>query len=159
MRVEIADLSRLANWATMRAALWPRLSLAEHADELTTLLEDASADLASFMAVTTDGDVAGFAEIALRHDYVNGCETTPVAFLEGIYVSPEHQRTGAARMLVAAAENWARQAGCAELASDALLENRDSHAFHLAAGFAETERVVFYRKEIPAARSRGGDRE
>lgn len=135
----------------LRAALWPQLSLAEHLDELTTRLLERSADFAAFVAMTAEDDVAGFAEAALRRDYVNGCETTPVIFLEGIYVTPKHRRTGAARMLVAAVEDWGQRLGCAELASDALLDNYDSHAFHLGAGFQETERVVFFRKALTPA--------
>ncbi len=33
-------------------------------------------------------------------------------------------------------------------ASDALLENEASHALHLALGFQETERVIFFRKSL-----------
>ena len=38
--------------------------------------------------------------------------------------------------------------GCQELASNARLENTDSHEFHRAAGFAETERVVFFLRKL-----------
>jgi aminoglycoside 6'-N-acetyltransferase I len=72
----------------------------------------------------------------------------PVAFLEGIYVRPTDRRKGVTRSLVDAIEAWGREHGCAELASDALLDNTQSHGFHAAAGFEETERVVFFRKRI-----------
>jgi aminoglycoside 6'-N-acetyltransferase I len=49
---------------------------------------------------------------------------------------------------VAAAGQWGRERGCSELASDALLDNEASHRFHHAAGFAETERVVYFRKPL-----------
>ena len=42
----------------------------------------------------------------------------------------------------------ARSRGCTEFASDRLLDNEASGAFHLAAGFEETERVVCYRKDL-----------
>ncbi len=132
----------------MRSALWPGPSAAEHREELASLLAARSGADAAFVVLTDDGDAAGFAEAALRHDYVNGCETSPVAFLEGIYVEPRHRRSGVAQMLVAAVEAWARAAGCAELASDAMLDDATSHAFHAAAGFEETERVVFFRKSL-----------
>ncbi len=82
----------------------------------------------------------------MRRDYVNGCETSPVLFLEGIYVSPEYRQRGIARLLCEAIANWGREKGCTEFASDVLLENRDSQSFHTALGFDETERVIFYRK-------------
>jgi aminoglycoside 6'-N-acetyltransferase I len=97
-----------------------------------------------------EGEVAGFAEVSLRTDYVNGCATSPVAFLEGIYVSEPHRRRGLGRALVAAAEQWGREQGCRELGSDALLGNDLSHRFHGGAGFEETERVVYFRKPLQA---------
>jgi aminoglycoside 6'-N-acetyltransferase I len=90
----------------------------------------------------------GFAEATLRNDYVNGCATSPVAFLEGIYVDPDWRKRGIARRLCAAVETWARDCQCRELASDALLDNEASHRMHLALQFEETERVVYFRKEL-----------
>ena len=87
-------------------------------------------------------------EATLRTDYVNGCETSPVAFLEGIYVEPGARRQGVARRLVEVVQQWARQMNCSEMASDALLQNTDSHGMHLGLGFEETERVVYFRKVL-----------
>jgi aminoglycoside 6'-N-acetyltransferase I len=79
---------------------------------------------------------------------VNGCETSPVAFLEGIYVEPWARRQGVAKELVAEVERWAFARGCQEFASDALLDDTDSHGMHVALGFEETERVVYFRKGL-----------
>ena len=38
----------------------------------------------AFVALLSGREPVGFAEASLRHDYVNGCETSRVAFLEGI---------------------------------------------------------------------------
>jgi len=94
------------------------------------------------------GKPVGLAEAAMRTDYVNGTAASPVAFLEGIYVLPDARRQGVAAALVDAVCRWARECGCRELASDALLENERSHAVHRALGFEETERVVFFRKPL-----------
>ena len=99
-----------------------------------------------FVAYSNSRQPVGFAEASVRRDYVNGTESSPVAFLEGLYVIPEARRTGIARSLVAEVVRWAQGAGCRELASDALLDNHVSHAVHRALGFEETERVVFFRK-------------
>jgi aminoglycoside 6'-N-acetyltransferase I len=104
---------------------------------------------AAFVAYS-DANPAGLAEAALRSDYVNGTHSSPVAFLEGIYVHPDARRRGVAAKLVEAVGRWARECGCSELASDALLENEASHALHRALGFEETERVVFFRKPLDA---------
>lgn len=84
----------------------------------------------------------------MRADYVNGTTSSPVAFLEGLYVVPEVRRKGIAASLVSAVSQWARSVGCSEFASDALLENETSHAVHRALGFQETERVVFFRRTL-----------
>ena len=88
------------------------------------------------------------AEATLRHDYVNGCSTSPVSFLEGIYVRPAWRRQGAARLLCRAVEAWGRERGCREFASDALIDNQVSHLMHAALGFEERERVVCYCKPL-----------
>jgi aminoglycoside 6'-N-acetyltransferase I len=103
---------------------------------------------AAFLAFLPNEQCVAFAEAAIRHDYVNGCESTPVAFLEGIFVERAHRRKGIARALCAATEHWAVSQGCTEFASDADIGNTMSHQMHAALGFAETERVVFFRKSL-----------
>ncbi|HEV7277067.1 MAG TPA: aminoglycoside 6'-N-acetyltransferase [Devosiaceae bacterium] len=137
-------------WIDMRHALWPEGSRAEHREEAESLLRNPRQDSICLIARDTHG-ACGFAEIALRHDYVNGCDTSPVAFLEGIYVAPEARQQGVARALVAAAEAWAAEQGCTEFASDAAIDNLESAAMHRALGFEETERVVYFRKVLAEA--------
>ena len=93
-------------------------------------------------------DAVGLAEASVRSDYVNGAISSPVAFLEGLYVTPQARRRGVGKALVAEVASWGRAAGCTELASDAALENQASHAVHRALGFDETERVVFFRRAL-----------
>nr|WP_313709160.1 aminoglycoside 6'-N-acetyltransferase [Brucella intermedia] len=133
-------------WAQLRHALWPDTSLEQHLQEIYETLDQEDPDAVTFIAESAGGQIAGFAEAALRRDYVNGCGTSPVLFLEGIYVSPEYRQRGTARLLCEAIANWGREKGCTEFASDVLLENRDSQSFHTALCFDETERVIFYRK-------------
>jgi aminoglycoside 6'-N-acetyltransferase I len=49
---------------------------------------------------------------------------------------------------MAAAEQWARERGYAEIASDAVIDNHVSERAHLALGFAEVERAIHFRKEL-----------
>lgn len=98
------------------------------------------------------GGLCGFAEVATR-PYVDGCRTSPVAFLEGWYVDPDRRGSGVGRALVDAVEAWARARGLEELGSDALLSNEPSHRAHQRLGFIEVERAVRYRKPLGAARS------
>ncbi|WP_425290624.1 aminoglycoside 6'-N-acetyltransferase [Devosia lucknowensis] len=133
-------------WVAMRTALWPSGGGGAHAAEIAALLGDAGATI---NLIARDNEMAlGFAEASLRHDYVNGCKTSPVAFLESIYVVPEARGRGVARALVAAVENWAQEQGCKEFASDAPVGNVASFDMHQALGFVETQRVVFFRKVL-----------
>lgn len=135
-----------AGWLALRCALWPHCARDGHLAEMAA----QCADPARFVALVarTGGGAVGLAEASVRHDYVNGTDTAPVAFLEGLYVAEDARRAGVARALVAAVEQWARAAGCAELASDAPVANAVSHAVHGALGFAETERVVYFRRAL-----------
>ena len=90
----------------------------------------------------------GFIEGSIRSDYVNGTESSPVGFVEGVYVVPAMRRHGVARRLFEAIGDWAKARGCRELASDALLENEASQRAHRALGFKETERVVYFSKKL-----------
>lgn len=102
---------------------------------------------ACFLAYV-DGNAVGFAQCQLRNDYVEGCETSPVGFLEGIYVDEDFRRSGVARALLTACEDWARSVGCAEFASDCELDNHDSLAWHLKSGFLEMGRTIWFAKKL-----------
>jgi aminoglycoside 6'-N-acetyltransferase I len=142
MRIAPALAIDLDDLRAMRIALWPDSG----SDDLTSLTSPSDSGIVLICRI--GNAPAGFAEIGLRRDYVNGCETSPVAFLEGIYVIPTQRRRGIARLMIAAAEEWARQKSCKEFASDAALENQPSHLMHRALGFAETQRVVYFRKVL-----------
>ena len=107
----------------------------------------ASPEATCFLAFDADKAV-GFAQCQLRHDYVEGCDTSPVGFLEGIYVDDSHRRSGVARALLSACEDWARSVGCTEFASDCELDNHDSLAWHLKAGFEEVNRTIWFAKKL-----------
>ena len=136
-----------AGWLALRLALWPHHGQDEHATEMASFLAEPSR-FAQYMAYKDSRLPVAFVEIALRHDYVNGTSTSPVAFLEGIYVVPSSRRQGIARSLVNVAESWARGQGCSEFASDASIDNVASHKMHRALGFEESERVVYFRKSL-----------
>ncbi len=94
-----------------------------------------------------DGTLAGFVEIGSRN-YAEGCDSTPVAYLEGWYVDRDVRRTGLGRSLVVAAEAWAIEHGFSEIASDTELANGASLLAHLALGYEEVERQICFRKRL-----------
>jgi aminoglycoside 6'-N-acetyltransferase I len=93
------------------------------------------------------GSLAGFVEIGSRN-YAEGCDSTPVAYLEGWYVDPDVRRTGLGASLLKAAEKWAIKHGFSEIASDAELGNEISLHAHLALGFEEVERQICFKKRL-----------
>ncbi|MEA5123502.1 aminoglycoside 6'-N-acetyltransferase [Xanthomonas floridensis] len=128
----------------LRLALWPDAD--DGLDDLQAALAQSAA---SHLVVVDDADAPlGFAEVSVRHDHVNGTDSTPVGFLEGWYVVPAWRGRGLGRALVAAAAEWTRDQGCAALASDARLEDSNAQAAHAACGFEPTERVVYFRLQL-----------
>ncbi len=130
----------------MRTALWPE-SPEDHPEEIAEYFAAPPTRSVCLVATDRHGAVVGFAEVGLR-DYAEDCYTSPVGYLEGIYVEPEARISGVGRALVAAGEEWARALGCTEMASDRALDNESSGSFHEAIGFSETVRLVAYRKDL-----------
>ena len=104
-------------------------------------------DATVFVAVRPAGGLGGFAEVGTR-PYADGCQSSPVAFLEGWYVDLDLRGRGIGWRLIEAVETWAREQSLSELASDALLDNTASHRAHERTGFIEVERAVRYRKPL-----------
>ena len=131
--------------ALLACELWPHHTLEEMKEEFEAYIADEEA--AVFLYRNKDG-AAGFAHCRLRHDYVEGTETSPVGYLEGIYVKEACRGEGIARKLLAACEDWASEKGCTEFASDCELTNIVSQNFHRAVGFEEANRLVAYVRKI-----------
>ena len=117
-------------------------------DELEAALSPMLTDpeCAVFLA-EADGVPVGFAQCGLRHDYVEGTESSPVGYLEGVFVREDFRRRGIAALLLSECERWAWAHGCTEFASDCEETNEDSIRFHLAHGFTEANRIVCFVKK------------
>lgn len=134
-------------WLELRCQLWPHCPKEKHLSEMSSFLE-APQRFAQFVEYDETGLVLGFVEASLRNDYVNGTKSSPVVFLEGIFVTPQARMQGVARALVSSVEAWARNLGCSEFASDAQIDNTQSQKMHAALGFTESERVIFFKKVL-----------
>ncbi len=143
MNIRPLQTQDLPAYFQLRTALWPD-SDADFEREVSEILN--SDHLASFIA-EQDGALVGFVEVSLRA-YAEGCDSSPVGYLEGWYVAPEHRKTGLGRRLVQAAEDWARAQGCTEMASDSELSNTQSQQAHARLGYQEVERMVCFRKSL-----------
>ena len=107
----------------------------------------AKPDAAFFLAYAEETAV-GFAQCQLRHDYVEGTDSSPVGYLEGIYVADGYRKQGVAKALLSACESWAKTKGCTEFASDCEPDNVQSLQFHLNVGFEEANRIICFTKKI-----------
>jgi aminoglycoside 6'-N-acetyltransferase I len=136
-----------ADWLSMRTGLWPDCPRQQHVEEMASFLREPTR-FVQFIVREPSGRGVGFAEASVRTDYVNGTSSSPVAYLEGLYVRPEARGKGVGRSLVLAVSEWALAMGCTELASDTQPENLRSQAVHRKLGFVETERAVFFSKPL-----------
>lgn len=140
-----ATLADLPAVSALAARLWPDHTAAEMETGFLPIL--ATEDTAVFL-VYEGNKAIGFAQCGLRHDYVEGTESSPVGYLEGIYVEESHRLRGYARLLLAACEVWAKEQGCTEFASDCELHNQESLHFHMNVGFEEANRIICFVKKI-----------
>ena len=132
-------------WIRMRQGLWPEAPL-EYLDfDLDDLLADSDAGI--FVASNADGKLVAFIEASLR-DYGEGCETSPVGYIEAWYVDEHVRGKKLGKEMVRVAEQWAREKGCIEMASDTWLENEVSIQAHLKMGYEEAERLVHFVKRL-----------
>ncbi|MCJ8519692.1 aminoglycoside 6'-N-acetyltransferase I [Pseudorhizobium tarimense] len=131
-------------WSALRHSLWSDQSAEAHLAEIEDLQRrQAGTCYGAFRAEV----LIAFAEISIR-PYANGCTSTPVPFLEGIFVEEDNRRMGIARLLLAQIEADLRAKGYVELCSDAEMHNISSHRAHQHWGFIETERVIYFRKPL-----------
>jgi GNAT superfamily N-acetyltransferase len=135
-------------WLRMNRALFPGFTL--EGDEAEMRATVARSDAQVFVLDRGDGRLAGYVETGER-SIVDGCESSPVGYIEAWYVDPDVRKSGHGRDLLAAAEQWARDRGRSEMGSDALLDNDVSHEAHRKAGYEEVDKVINYRKSL------GGD--
>lgn len=133
-------------WLTLTLELWPDYDQAEMQSALAGIHE--SPQETAYLLRNEEQTAIGFINLSLRHDYVPGATQKPVAYVEGIYVRAAYQRQALGKMLIQRAEAWAAEQGCSELASDVLLDNEASQAFHQQVGFEEVDRVVSFIKTL-----------
>ena len=141
-KAELQDVNVLAELA---CRLWPHHTFEEMAADIA---ENMCRRDAAFFIACDDARPIGFAQCQIRHDYVEGTASSPVGYLEGLYVMERYRNRGIAQQLLHACEAWAKGKGCAEFASDCELDNARSLQFHLSVGFQEANRIICFTKKL-----------
>ncbi|TNC80611.1 MAG: histone acetyltransferase [Oleiphilus sp.] len=146
MHIRKAQEHDLDVWSHMRTALWPDTTDA-HIAELKDYFCGTSHDIRVAYLIEADGERVGFLELNVRN-FAEGSRHSAVPYVEAWYVKPAHQGKGYGKALMQQAENWARESGFSELASDTTPDNTRSIHMHKHLGFKETERVVCFLKDL-----------
>ena len=131
--------------AEMAVCMWDSHTAAQLEAEFARTIEEGQE---VFFIQYQDQTPVGFAQCSMRSDYVEGTESSPVGYLEGIFVKEDHRGKGYAKALLSACEQWAKAKGCTEFASDCELDNVGSLQFHLAVGFDEANRIICFAKKL-----------
>lgn len=142
--IKIATKEDAKLLAKMSSSIWH-----DSIDELTKTFLELIVSTKDIVLILTENEMPiGFANATIRYDYVEGTSSSPVGYLEGIYIESSFRKQGYGRLLVVHCEKWAKEKGCTEFASDCELDNKESYAFHLALGFTEENRIICFKKEI-----------
>ncbi|XAK46854.1 aminoglycoside 6'-N-acetyltransferase [Campylobacter coli] len=136
------DNETIANLALL---LWPNHNLKDLEQEFLEILD--SKKVAIFLKYIGT-EAVGFVYVSLRNDYVEGSSSSPVGYLEGIFIKKEFRKRGFAKELLEFCEKWAKKQGAKEFASDCELENQKSLSFHKALDFSEANRIVCFIKKL-----------
>ena len=143
--VRKADKNDLAILANLVVLMWSHATVNTLFHEFSEMMAKGNTQ---FFFKFANNVPVGFAQCSLRYDYVEGTKTSPVGYLEGIFVKEEFRNKGYAKELLAACETWAKEKGCKEFASDCEIDNIDSFCFHKAMNFTESNRIICFTKML-----------
>ena len=132
-------------WLRLRQMLWYHLPAEYLQLDLDSILGDRKR--AAFVAAREDGSLVAFVEASLR-DYAEGCQTSPVGYIEAWFVDENVRGQKLGREMIVTAKNWAREKGCSEMGSDTWLENEASIEAHRKTGYFEVDRLVHFIKKL-----------
>ncbi|MEM7382597.1 MAG: aminoglycoside 6'-N-acetyltransferase, partial [Bacteroidota bacterium] len=127
------------SWFKMLSELFKDTSAEEIRKSLDQTIQSEKEEV--FFAVENEKAV-GFITVTLRTDYVEGCTTSPVGYIESVFVQAPFRKGGVAKRLFSLAEAWAKAKGCSEMGSDTWVWNKDAVAFHLKLGFKEEDTLI-----------------
>jgi|SRR3989344_4973667 len=146
MKISKVIKKDFSDWVKIGTLFWLKWTEIKVKKEFSKII--ASKKEVSFICRTDDGSAIGFINIAIRSDYVEGSKTSPVGYLEGIYIKRGHREKGVAKMLFKEAQKWFFKKRVSEVGSDTGVRNTTSQKFHKSVGFRKYETLVHFIKKI-----------
>lgn len=141
MIVPVSKENEIA-WAELCVALWPD-------NTIDLMLHERTGNgYKNEFLYLIENEAVALLSLAKRHDYVEGTESSPVGYLEGIYVKPEFRNKGIAKELVEYSKKWSLENGCEELASDCEFSNEASRRFHNKIGFHKANTIICFTMKL-----------
>ena len=145
MEVIVANNENIKKVANLAQKMWSNYSINDLELEFKEFIKD---DKGIIFALVNKDEFIGFSQCSLRYEYVEGTNSSPVGYLEGIFIKEEYRKKGYAKELLKYCENWAKEKGCKEFASDCEIDNEISYKFHKKMGFIEANRIICFKKEM-----------
>lgn len=132
-------------WSQFRGEIYPTLSCDFDLKEMDSIFESELWNC--WFIEREDGERIGLVELSLRN-IVDGCLSSPVPYLEGLYLTATERGKGRGTEIIEMIKLWCQEHGYSELATDAELTNTRAQKFYEELGFEQVDRVVEYRLEL-----------
>jgi len=145
MKIKKIAKKNLKEVARMSLALWTDSSFEGEYEEAKDTLQ--SKKKTCFLLKDKKAYI-GYISLSLRKEYVDGMTSSPLTYIEGIYVDPAYRRQGLGAKLIELGATWGKKKGCLQYASDTDLYNDASINMHKKHGFKEVSRVVCFVKDL-----------
>ncbi len=132
-------------WSKFRSEIYPLLRPDFDSKEMEQIFHS---DLwHCWFVEREDGERIGLVELSLRN-IVDGCLSSPVPYLEGLYLIETERRKGRGTRVIEMIIIWCQEHGYLELATDAEFTNICAQEFYQKLGFEQVDRIVEYKLKL-----------
>jgi aminoglycoside 6'-N-acetyltransferase I len=145
MKLVPIERSEFSLWSKFRTIVYPILDSDYDLNEIEKIFR--SEFWHCWFIEREDGERTGLVELSLRN-IVDGCLSSPVPYIEGLYIIESDRNKGIGEQVIEIIKNWSRERGYTELATDAELSNSRAQRFYERLGFETVDQVVEYRLEL-----------